>query len=78
MEAYFSNTGIFIAALIFLIDDLPAELDAEHCKQFIQMIQPLQSQFWLTAVNSSLLAPLLTQQAVKKFHVEHGLITQTD
>ncbi len=59
---------------VFLIDDLPAELDIDHCQQFIQMISSLTSQFWLTAINTESLLPLLTRNTIKMFHVEQGHI----
>ncbi|MBE8233225.1 MAG: DNA replication and repair protein RecF, partial [Endozoicomonadaceae bacterium] len=59
---------------VFLVDDLPAELDPEHCEQFINMINPLFSQFWLTAINTEQLQPFFSKKTIKMFHVEHGAI----
>lgn len=68
---------------IFLIDDLPAELDAENCFRICNVLARLQtpSQVFMTTVeegsaHSKLVQALKSQEAKPGlFHVKHGTIT---
>lgn len=60
---------------VFLIDDLPAELDHHHIQRLGALMETLQSQVLMTCVDP---APLKTfwkhPDQVRMFHVEHGEI----
>ncbi|EAR09828.1 DNA replication/repair protein RecF [Reinekea blandensis] len=60
---------------VFLIDDLPAELDHHHIQRLGALMETLQSQVFMTCVDP---APLKTfwkhPDQVRMFHVEHGEI----
>ena len=56
---------------LILIDDLPAELDAQHRQDLIQRLQTVSAQVFVTAIEAEQL-PELTNASW--FHVEHGVI----
>jgi len=60
---------------IFLIDDLPSELDYKNLKLILDWIFELQHQVFLTSVESSVWNTLYSELPCQKFHVEHGEIT---
>ncbi len=61
---------------IFLVDDLPAELDETNRTRICQFLQQMQGQVFLTSVDDATLNNSLDRGApVTKFHVEHGKIT---
>ncbi|WP_235040923.1 DNA replication/repair protein RecF [Vreelandella profundi] len=58
---------------IYLIDDLPAELDEQNRHQFCQLLEDMQCQAFITSVESSALRRTwLPDTAVKMFHVKHA------
>ncbi|MBT8146236.1 MAG: DNA replication and repair protein RecF, partial [Gammaproteobacteria bacterium] len=60
---------------IFLVDDLPAELDEGNRKRICCYLQEMHTQVFLTCVDhSSLRNSLDWSTGVTKFHVEHGKI----
>lgn len=59
---------------VTLIDDLPAELDAEHRQKLINFLVSLPVQVVLTATESDLVDTSVWPTS-RKFHVEHGTIT---
>lgn len=59
----------------YLIDDLPAELDAVHQQKVAEYLKHLQSQVIVTGVDERLFQGLLGTDPYKMFHVEHGKIT---
>jgi len=61
---------------IFLVDDLPAELDSENRSAVLKQLQQLGGQTFLTCVDLSAIEKCLNTGAqVAKFHVERGTIT---
>jgi DNA replication and repair protein RecF len=56
---------------IFLVDDLPSELDAAHQDRMMTRLQSLGTQIFVTAIDASSL-DLTKWQAYRQFHVEHG------
>lgn len=58
---------------MFLIDDLPAELDIERRRRFIAEFERNQFQTFITATDPQLL-PFQHTLPMKMFHVEHGMI----
>lgn len=67
-----SNQG-----LIYLVDDLPSELDAMSRKKLISLLAKQQTQIFITAIEQATISDLIdrgSEVAVKVFHVEHGTI----
>ncbi len=64
---------------VFLVDDLPAELDREHRSALCALLEELECQVFITCVDRKEMEDSWsTQAAVKVFHVEHGMITATN
>ncbi len=65
---------------LFLLDDLPAELDADNRAKVCQLLGGLQNQCFLTSIEQESLAPIALKQAESSgmplalFHVKHGKI----
>ena len=58
---------------IYLIDDLPAELDAEHRRGFCHWLERMQCQVFITSVErEALIDNWAPETAVAMFHVKHG------
>lgn len=63
---------------IYLVDDLPSELDEQHRKALCKLLEELKCQVFITCVNHELLSNDWREDTpVSLFHVEHGRITQT-
>ena len=61
---------------VFLIDDLPAELDKEHRQGLCLLLEELQSQVFVTCVDHNDLVDYWSDKSkVQLFHVEHGEIS---
>ncbi len=60
---------------IYLIDDLAAELDANHRKKIMEVLATLQSQVYVTATNPHDLKDLMDISDTKMFHVEQGKLS---
>lgn len=58
--------------VIYLIDDLAAELDAAHRKKIIDFLISLDAQVFLTCLDAQQIYPDLGLSDLKMFHVEHG------
>ncbi|NVK36343.1 MAG: DNA replication/repair protein RecF [Gammaproteobacteria bacterium] len=62
---------------IFLVDDLCAELDLNHRKALCSLLEELECQVFVTAVEADQIADCWSPQShVKTFHVEHGILNQ--
>lgn len=59
---------------IFLVDDLPSELGPEYRFFLIEMLNKLNAQVFITAIEKGLILPGLVNKEGKLFHVEHGNI----
>ncbi|SDG15623.1 DNA replication and repair protein RecF [Onishia taeanensis] len=58
---------------IYLIDDLPAELDAEHRRVFCRWLECMDCQVFITTVDPDVLSGVWQSTTpVAMFHVEHG------
>ncbi|MES2218931.1 MAG: DNA replication/repair protein RecF [Pseudomonadota bacterium] len=57
---------------IYLIDDLPAELDIVSRNNLITLLSRQETQIFVTAVEREALSENLCNLPVKMFHVEHG------
>jgi DNA replication and repair protein RecF len=62
---------------LYLIDDLPAELDATHRRAFCRWLERMQSQIFITSVEPQSLANIWQPDTpVAMFHVKHGRLSQ--
>ena len=62
---------------IYLIDDLPAELDKLHRKALCRLLEDLNSQVFVTCVDHKDLSDCWSDKNnINVFHVEHGCISQ--
>ena len=66
-------------SVLFLVDDLPAELDAERCERVCRRLSAMRAQTLITCVDGNAIrASWLSanDEAVQMFHVEHGRVKQ--
>ena len=61
-------------APIFLIDDLPSELDSQRSSQLIEILIKLDSQIFITGIKKRDLLDWEKSSSSAMFHVEHGCI----
>ena len=64
---------------VYLVDDLPAELDREHCHRVAALLNGLNTQVFITCVEKKDIAeawPAATAGDSAMFHVEHGEISR--
>ncbi|GAB3283633.1 DNA replication/repair protein RecF [Parahaliea aestuarii] len=62
---------------IYLVDDLPSELDAQHNRRVCEELDRLGAQVFITCVAQDDLADQWSQaQDLAMFHVEHGEVTE--
>jgi DNA replication and repair protein RecF len=61
---------------IYLIDDLPAELDIVSRTNLITLLSRQETQVFVTAVERQALSNVSSMLPLKMFHVEHGGITE--
>lgn len=64
---------------VFLVDDLPAELDHEHRRLMCRLLANLDCQVFLTCVDADELQGCwddVPAHALRLFHVEHGTVRQ--
>lgn len=74
--AKYTNKG-----LIYLVDDLPAELDLASRQKLISLLSQQQKQVFVTAIERNAIADLVpdnTPTPLKVFHVEHGQVTSLE
>ena len=58
---------------VYLIDDLPSELDLDHRTRLCRMLEEMNSQVFITCVEHDSLGSIWSPgKEVKMFHVEHG------
>jgi DNA replication and repair protein RecF len=63
-------------ACIYLIDDLPSELDERHCRQFCEFLEASANQCFITCVDPGLLSRIWQPETdVALFRVESGTLT---
>ena len=63
---------------VFLVDDLPSELDRVHRRQLCQLLGGMRCQVLLSCVDASELSGCwdgLAANEMKLFHVEHGALS---
>jgi len=65
-------------ACIYLIDDLPSELDERHCRQFCEFLQASANQCFITCVDPAYLSRIWQPETdVALFRVESGTLTHS-
>jgi DNA replication and repair protein RecF len=72
--------GILMAELasirpIYLIDDLPSELDPTRKEFIIEALKNLNAQVFITSILKNDLENLVNAKETKLFHVEHGVVS---
>lgn len=60
---------------IYLIDDLPAELDPTKRNKLTEILANISAQVFITGIEKSSLSPFINTNNSKLFHVKHGIIT---
>lgn len=73
-EHYRQATG---TSCIYLIDDLPAELDVDNQRKLCQAIIDTESQVFVTAIDKKSIFDHFSEAETKLFHVEHGALLET-
>ena len=64
---------------VFLVDDLPSELDEQHRKSLCALLEELQCQVFVSCVDlESMRDCWKNDTPLSMFHVEHGHIVQTE
>lgn len=64
---------------IFLVDDLPSELDEQHRRALCALLEDLECQVFVSSVDAGQMRDCWkTDTPLSMFHVEHGRIVQTD
>lgn len=66
--------------LIYLVDDLPAELDLLSRQKLISLLSRQQTQIFITAIESETICELIGDNSgtsVKVFHVKHGSVSDS-
>ncbi|GGC10582.1 DNA replication and repair protein RecF [Marinobacterium zhoushanense] len=65
-------------ACVYLIDDLPSELDERHCRQFCRFLEKSANQCFITCVDPGLLSRVWKEDtALALFRVDQGTISQS-
>lgn len=66
-------------SLIYLVDDLPSELDSQSKRRLISLLSQQKSQIFITAIASETIEDSMSSQSkMKLFHVEHGNVVEDD
>ena len=78
LTSYRLNSQARRGQCIYLVDDLPSELDEQHRRALCRLLEDLRCQVFITCVDHELLREgWQTETPVALFHVEQGRITQT-
>ncbi len=67
------------SGLIYLVDDLPSELDLLSRKKLVSLLAMQKSQIFITAIENEAICGLIDEELdvpTKVFHVEHGNVTE--
>jgi DNA replication and repair protein RecF len=65
--------------LIYLVDDLPSELDLLSRQRLVSLLTTQKSQIFITAIEKEAICDLVSDKTMvpmKVFHVEHGKIAE--
>ena len=66
---------------IYLVDDLPSELDVQHSERVCSLLDALDTQVFITCVKKREIAAAWPRSSAKDlamFHVEHGQVVRED
>ncbi|MBV7315586.1 DNA replication/repair protein RecF [Shewanella sp. NIFS-20-20] len=63
---------------IYLVDDLPSELDAQHRQLLLKQLTDTGAQIFVTAIEPAAIVDCLHIAPSRVFHVEQGLVTQIE
>lgn len=66
-------------SLIYLVDDLPSELDLQSKMKLISLLSKQHTQIFITAIESDSICDFVSDKTdvpVKVFHVEHGSVVE--
>lgn len=66
---------------VYLVDDLPAELDEKHRRLLVQWLDKMATQVFITGVEAEVLAAIWLEKPeaeMKLFHVEQGSVSETN
>ncbi len=58
---------------IYLIDDLPSELDTDKCSHILSILAKTQAQIFITSINQQKLHTAIALKNTQLFHVEHNI-----
>jgi DNA replication and repair protein RecF len=64
---------------LYLVDDLPAELDRQHCRRVAEVLMELDTQVYITCIDTEELAGAWPEEWLGNsamFHVEHGEVNR--
>ncbi len=61
---------------IYLVDDLPSELDATSRSKLLALLSKQEAQIFVTAVDRESLGSSIANDLMKMFHVEHGNVSE--
>ena len=61
---------------IYLLDDLPAELDADKRHLVMEVLSEIQAQVFVTGTDYQALDSFLDVPDMRMFHVEHGKVNR--
>jgi DNA replication and repair protein RecF len=67
------------SGLIYLVDDLPSELDLLSRQKLVSLLAMQKSQIFITAIEKEAICDLLRNKInvpTKVFHVEHGVVNE--
>jgi len=65
--------------LIYLVDDLPSELDLPNKQKLISLLSQQQAQVFITAIEHNDICGFMNEEIavpLKVFHVEHGVVSE--
>lgn len=60
---------------VYLFDDIAAELDAAHLQRFVECLEHVKGQFFLTAIDPSYLQTWINVQDVRLYEINKGCFT---
>ncbi len=60
---------------LYLFDDIAAELDSHHLCRFVNCLNSIKGQFFITAIDADYLSPFLNQNDMALFSINDGCFT---
>jgi DNA replication and repair protein RecF len=59
---------------VYLIDDLPSELDSISIQNIVCLLNKISGQFFITAIDKNMIEGLIPNEKTQLFHMKHGAI----